>query len=109
MQRRTWGSTRIGSVSSFDDALVEVTCLNATAVANKSEWPKLIEEIAGHFAIITPQLIVKADSKVQQLSAAKPGIPGIVAICLVHPGDLPEFETTPCAWTPTSNDGPEAR
>jgi hypothetical protein len=41
------------------DVLVEVTCLNATAVANKSEWPKLIEEIAGHFAMITPQLMVK--------------------------------------------------
>lgn len=78
--------------------LVEVTCLNATAVTTKSGWTNKLDKIAGHLAMVTPQLMVKAGSKVRQLSAAPAGIPGIVAICLVHPAASLLLSTLAAKW-----------
>jgi hypothetical protein len=48
--------------------------------------------------MITPQLMVKTDSKVRQLSAAPAGIPGIVVICLEHPAASLLLSTLAAKW-----------
>lgn len=78
--------------------LVEVTSLNATVVTTKSGWTDKLDKIAGHLAMITPQLMVKTDSKVRQLSAAPAGIPGIAVICLVHPAASSLLSTLAAKW-----------
>lgn len=50
--------------------------LHLSRLRAKSGWTDKLDKIAGHLAMITPQLMVKTDSKVRQLSAAPAGIPG---------------------------------
>lgn len=78
--------------------LLEVTSLNAISVSNKSSIPNNLAEVAGRFSMITPQLMLKADSKVRQLSAGQPGVPGIAVVCLVHPAASVLLGTLAAQW-----------
>jgi hypothetical protein len=83
--------------------LLEVTSLNAISVSNKSSIPNNLAEVAGRFSMITPQLMRKADSKVRQLSAGQPGIPGIAVVCLVHPAASVLLGTLAAHWMMVSD------
>jgi hypothetical protein len=48
--------------------------------------------------MVTPQLSVKAINKARQLSSGQARIPGVLAICLVHPGASALLGTLAAQW-----------
>jgi len=76
--------------------LLEVTCLNANSVESKSKWFAELKGLAGKFVMVTPQLQVKANSKVRQLSIGT--LPGVLAVCVSHPSATALLSTLAAAW-----------
>jgi hypothetical protein len=80
--------------------IVEVTSLNSVSTTTHSHLfdKGMLDGVAGHFSMITPQLVAKADSKTRQLATAATGSAGVLAICLLHRGAPILLSTLAAKW-----------